>query len=127
MSSPEDLQLDSLLSEAILELEQATAENQDKGGVAEHTEVPRVATSSSNSSVRPAISSPSSTGTVKVPLGVEFSSIHTFCWDQSNKFVRVYVSEGMEGVKTSGAQVNCEFDTDAFDLTIRGFVLHFCI
>ena len=95
----EDLQLDSLLSEAILELEQATAENQDKGGVAEHTEVPGVATSSSNSSVRPAISSPSSAGTVKVPLGVEFSSIHTFCWDQSNKFVRVYVSEGMEGVK----------------------------
>jgi calcyclin binding protein len=140
MSSPEDLQLDisdlekliesstrsvnkaklkSLLSEANLKLEQATAENQDKGGVAEHTELPGVAKASNSSSVRPA-TSPSSAGTVAVPLGVEFSPISTFGWDQSNKFVSVFVSEGMEGVKTSGAQVNCEFDTDAFDLTIRG-------
>ena len=153
-SPPEDLQLDisdlekliesstrsvnkadlkSLLSEAILKLEQqAIAENQDKGGgvAAQHIEVPaEVAKASSNSSVRPATSSPSSAGTVVVvPLGVvEFSSINTFCWDQSNKFVSVFVSEGMEGVRTSGAQVNCAFDTDAFDLTIRGFVLHFCI
>ena len=58
-----------------------------------------------------------------VAAGAAFIPIHTFGWDQSDKFVSVYVSEGMEGVKASGAKVDCQFGTDSFDLTIRGSVV----
>jgi len=55
-----------------------------------------------------------------LPSGAEFIPIHTFAWDQSNKFVSVYVSEHMEGVKASGAAVDCQFGSDWFDLTVIG-------
>ena len=57
-----------------------------------------------------------------VAPGATYVPIHTFGWDQSDKFVSVYVSESMEGVKAAGAEVKCNFTDESFDLTVEGFV-----
>lgn len=59
-------------------------------------------------------------GAPALPAGVEFVPIQTFAWDQSDNFVSVYVSEGLDNVQSSGAKVNCNFTEDSFDLTVQG-------
>ena len=51
-----------------------------------------------------------------------FVPIQSFGWDQSDKFVSVYVSEHMHGVKASGAKVDCDFNADSFDLKVNEYV-----
>ncbi len=63
---------------------------------------------------------PRGAGAPPLPSGVEFVPIQVFAWDQSDSFVSVYVSEGMDNVKSSGAKVNCDFTEDSFDLTVQG-------
>lgn len=69
-----------------------------------------------------AASAPSAAAALPVAAGA-FVPIQTFGWDQSDKFVSVYVSEHMQGVKASGAKVDCDFSTDAFDLKVNEYVV----
>ena len=79
-------------------------------------------TTATTAAANPNVAPAAATVIPPIPSGGEFVPIQTFGWDQSDKFVSVYISENMAGVKASGADVDCDFEEDSFDLKITGCV-----
>ena len=68
-------------------------------------------TATAKQSVKRSLPPPPSTG--------KWNPITTYGWDQSDKFVTVYVS-GLDGVGAIPKEnVKCNFEEDAFDLTVK--------
>ena len=50
----------------------------------------------------------------------KYESITKFGWEQTGKQLKVYITEGMNGVGALKDNVSCEFEDKSFDLRIHG-------